>query len=98
MKAARHGHSLNRKKTINVYKFYLPDKTSYIANKKAKLMRLQSGSSHAVSNSQPRIQSTIFKTEIPDKNYATKSFESSRIRANSSNKIARSGNVSAHRM
>lgn len=72
MKAARHGHSKLRNKSINVYKFHLPDKTSYMPKEKAKLMRLQSGSSYASSNrSQQRIKSNIFKTEVPQDRYSS---------------------------
>lgn len=69
MKAARHGHSIDRIFQDHDYTFYLPQKTSYMSRRKAKLMRLESETSSTTYNL--REKSKIFKTEVPDDQYSS---------------------------
>lgn len=70
MKAARHGHSIKEIFDDHDYGFYLPKKKTYFPSKKAKLMRLNTGSSNG-NSSFTNNKSKLFKTEVPDSQFSS---------------------------
>lgn len=93
VKAARHGHSIDRIFEDHDYSFYLPKKESYISKKKAKLMRLESETSSVSRRSKGR--SRVFQTELPDNNYASsRSTEARKRRSNTTLRLYKLRNSS----